>query len=73
MTRLLHEIQADQRAWDAATHEVIEAARAVAHREDHQRLSKEDTQLIIAIVAMEALEQAAAERFKAERQQQEKA
>lgn len=71
--RPLSEVLADEAAWASAMHEVIEAARVVAHKPDHQRFSEDDARLIRAVVAMEALEQAAAERIKLEREQQERA
>jgi hypothetical protein len=63
--RPLPEVLADERAWTAATDEVIAAARETAH------VQPSLTRLVRAVVAMEALEQAAAARIKAEREQQE--
>ena len=50
---------------------MIAAARAVAHKLELWRRTAEVVRLVRAVVVMESLEQAAAERIKAEREQQE--
>ncbi|HEY8685952.1 MAG TPA: hypothetical protein VIO57_10140 [Chloroflexota bacterium] len=69
--RPLPEVLADE--WNAATHEVIEAARDAADKMPRYLLTRaEGARLVRAIVAMEKIEQAAAaKRIKTDRQQQE--
>jgi hypothetical protein len=71
VTRPLPDVLDDEQAWTAATDEVIAAARVMVHQQGLNFTRLNFTRLIRAVVAMEKMEQAAAERIKAERAQQE--